>query len=84
MLDSKPSIIVIENKDRLTRFGFNYLQKLLKNQGTEIIVINKDNEDQTDLIKDMCSVIYSFCAKLYGMRRAANKTNAIKQQLEIN
>ena len=29
MLESEPTLIVVENKDRLTRFGFNYLQKLL-------------------------------------------------------
>jgi predicted site-specific integrase-resolvase len=30
MLESNPTIIVVENKDRLTRFGFNYLRRLLE------------------------------------------------------
>ena len=30
MLDSKPTIIVAEHKDRITRFGFNYLYRLLE------------------------------------------------------
>lgn len=75
--------ILVENKDRLTRFGFNYLKRLLKNQGTEIIVINEAEEDRVDLIKDLCSVIYSFCARLYGMRRAANKARKIKDELKV-
>lgn len=83
-IDKKPTRIVVENKDRLTRFGFNYLEKLLKLQGTEIIVINEANEDKEDLIKDLCSIIYSFCARLYGMRRAANKANQIKKTLKEN
>lgn len=83
-IDKKPTRIVVENKDRLTRFGFNYLEKLLKLQGTEIIVINEANEDKKDLIKDLCSIIYSFCARLYGMRRAANKANQIKKTLKEN
>ena len=78
-IDSKPKRIIVENKDRLTRFGFNYLKRLLHNQGTEIIVINESEEDKEDLIKDLCSIIYSFCARLYGMRRAKNKADKVKQ-----
>ena len=65
-IDSKPTRIIVENKDRLTRFGFNYLERLLQKQGTEIVVINESEEDKEYLIKDLCSIIYSFCARLYG------------------
>lgn len=78
-IDSKPSRIIVENKDRLTRFGFNYLKNLLAKQGTEIVVINEAEEDKEDLIKDLCSIIYSFCARLYGMRRAKNKADKVKE-----
>ena len=81
-IEARPSRILVENKDRLTRFGFNYLQRLLKNQGTEIVVINEAEEDREDLIKDLCSVIYSFCARLYGMRRAANKARRIREEIK--
>jgi putative resolvase len=82
MIESNPSRIVVENKDRLTRFGFNYLKVLLLHKhNTEIIVMHEDKEDEKDLIKDLCSVIYSFCAKLYGMRRAANKAKKIRETL---
>ena len=82
VINKKPTRIIIENKDRLTRFGFNYIERLLKEQGTEIIVVNEANEDKEDLIKDLCSIIYSFCARLYGMRRAANKAKKIKETLD--
>jgi predicted site-specific integrase-resolvase len=82
MLNSEPTIIVIENKDRLTRFGFNYLEKLLEKQGCKIEVINKDEEDEKDLIKDLVSIITSFCCRIYGIRRAQNKINKIKQILK--
>jgi putative resolvase len=79
MIESNPSRIVIENKDRLTRFGFNYIEKFLIKNGCEIVVINKTEEDEKDLLKDLTSVIYSFCARLYGMRRAKNKTDKCKE-----
>jgi len=84
MLESNPSLIIVENKDRLSRFGFSYIEKLLKKHGCEILVINKAQEDQEDLVKDLVSIIYSFCARLYGMRRAKNKADKFKQILKAN
>ncbi len=82
MLESQPTLIIVENKDRLTRFGFNYISRLLENQNCTIEVINQDHEDETDLIKDLVSIITSFCCRLYGIRRGQNKTRKIKQILE--
>lgn len=77
--DERANIIVVENKDRLTRFGFNYIEKLLNKSGRDIIIINKEHEDETDLIKDMIAIITSFCCRLYGARRGTNKSNKVKQ-----
>ena len=82
MLDQNYPIIVVENKDRLTRFGFNYLQILLEKLNTQIIVINSSTEDEEDLMKDLVSIITSFCCRLYGLRRTKNKVNKIKKILE--
>jgi len=84
MLDSKPTKIIIEHKDRLTRFGFNYLENLLGKLGCEIVVINKDKEDETDLMKDFIAIITSFCCRLYGLRRGRNKTVKMKGILSTN
>ncbi len=79
MLDSNPTTIVIENKDRLTRFGFNYISRLLEKLGTKVIVINSCTSDKDDLIRDLVAVMTSFCCRLYGMRRAKNKLKQIKE-----
>ena len=79
MLDDRPTCIIVENKDRLTRFGFNYLETLLKKLNCEIVVINRDKEDEQDLIKDMVSIMTSFCCRLYGIRRGKNKSKEIKE-----
>lgn len=72
------SYLIIENKDRLTRFGFNYIQKLLLKLNKEIIVINQSNNDNEDLMKDLISIIYSFSARMYGLRRKKNKKEIIE------
>ena len=84
MIDDNPTHIIVENKDRLTRFGFNYLEKLLAKLNIYIIVIHKDKEDEKDLIKDMVSIITSFCCRLYGLRRGLNKMKKIKNELNDN
>jgi putative resolvase len=78
MLEARPTHIIIENKDRLTRFGFNYLEILLKQNGCEIVVINRSDSDEVDLMKDMISVVTSFCCRLYGLRRGRSKTKEVK------
>lgn len=66
-------ILLVENKDRLTRFGFNYIKTLLEQQGKKIIVINNTDDNKEDLMKDLISVIYSFSARMYGLRRKKNE-----------
>lgn len=74
--------IIVEHKDRLTRFGFNYLEILAKKQGFEIIVVNPTVTDQEDLMQDFASIITSFCAQLYNRRRAKRRTKEIIQTLQ--
>ena len=81
LFKQKPDVIIIEHKDRLTRFGFNYIETLLAQLGTEIIVINRDQEEKDDLMKDLISIITSFCCRLYGLRRGRQKTREVKDQI---
>lgn len=82
LADPSISRIVIEHKDRGTRFGFRYIETLLKTYGREIEVVNQAENSTEDLLSDLTSIIYSFCARLYGQRRAKRKTEKIVQELE--
>ena len=44
----------------------------------KIIVVNKTDDDKTDLIQDLVSIIYSFSARMYGLRKKKNKEEVIK------
>jgi predicted site-specific integrase-resolvase len=81
LLESSPSRIVVEHKDRLTRFGFMYLERLLPKVGCELVVINRDFEEKDDLMKDLVAIITSFCCRLYGLRRGQNKAKQLKKEL---
>jgi len=79
--DTSITRIVVEHKDRLTRFGANYIETLMEAQGRIVEVVNVAENDKEDLIADLASVIYSFCARLYGQRRAKRKTETIVKEL---
>jgi len=80
--DRQATRIVVEHKDRLTRFGFRYLETLLEIQGRTIEVVNVAENDKEDLIADLVAIVYSFTARLYGQRRAKRKTERIVQELQ--
>jgi len=80
--DPTVTIIVVEHKDRLTRFGFNYIESLLSLSNRRIEVVNLADTGKEDLLNDLVSIIYSFCARLYGQRRAKRKTEIITKELE--
>ena len=75
-------LIVVEHKDRLSRVGFNYIQVLLKKLDKEVEVINLAEERKDDLMQDFVSIITSFCARLYSLRRRTRKTECLINCLE--
>ena len=75
-------LIVCEHKDRLTRVGFNYIKVLLNSQGKEVEVINEAREEKEDLMQDFISIITSFCARIYGLRRQKRRTECMIKCLE--
>lgn len=73
--------VIVEHHDRLTRFGFVYLQEWMRSKGCEIEVVNDVANDKEDLMKDFISLVTCFCAKLYGLRRTKRKTERIIQEI---
>ena len=79
--DPRVGVIVVDHKDRLTRFGFRYIEALLAVNGRRVEVVNLAENGREDLLSDLTAIIYSFCARLYGQRRAKRQTEKISQAL---
>ena len=77
--DKNVTRIVVEHKDRLTRFGFNYIKALWKG---ELVVINEVEGDEQDLMQDFVSLVTSFTARLYGRRRSKRATERLIEELK--
>jgi len=84
LADETLTVIVVEHKDRLTRFGFTYIQTLLETQGRRVEVVNLAENGREDLLDDLVAITYSFCARLYGQRRARRKTERITEELKAD
>ena len=73
--DTSMTLLVVEHRDRLTRFGFHYLETLLETQGRKIEVVNVAENDKEDLMADLVALVSA-----YGMTKKA--TMQIKQCIE--
>lgn len=83
IVDGEINKIFITYKDRLTRFGFGYIENICKLFNAEIIILNNTiNQEsfENELSNDLISIIHHFSMKLYGKRRS--ELNKIKKQLE--
>ena len=75
-------ILVVEHKDRLSRFGSTYIEQALTNNGVKLEIINQMDNKDSELIDDFVSIITSFCGRIYGRKRKA-KTQEIIDRLEL-
>ena len=70
--------VIIENKDRLVRFGFDLIKMLFEKYGTNIIVLSEEMNKsyEQELTDDLISIIHYYSMKSYSHRRKLN--NAAK------
>jgi putative resolvase len=72
LADPDTGVIVVEHRDRLVRFGFDYLAAALSATGRRIVVMD-DSEVENDLVRDMTELLTSFCVRLYGRQGARRR-----------
>jgi putative resolvase len=70
--DPSVTVIVVEHRDRLARFGVEQLESALAAAGRRVLVLDP-GETGDDLVRDMIEVLTSMCARLYGRRGARNR-----------
>lgn len=70
--DPGVAVIVVEHRDRLTRFGVEHLEAALGASGRRLVVLDAA-ESTDDLVRDITEVLTSMCAQLYGRRAAKNR-----------
>ncbi|MGH7870532.1 MAG: IS607 family transposase [Candidatus Dormibacteraceae bacterium] len=74
-------VLVVEHRDRLTRFGYGYIATLLEQQGRRVeAIFPSDTGD--GLVDDVVAVITSMAARIYGRRNSKRRAERIKTCIE--
>ena len=80
---NKISTVVIEHKDRLTRFNYNIFEFFINSYGVTIECVKSvlPQSFENELVTDILTIMSSYSAKIYGKRSHKNKKNENKQSL---
>ena len=81
LTDNSLGVILVEHRDRATRFGFNYIALLLESQGRRLEVIN-ETDTKDELVDDFVALITSMAARIYGRRASKRRSEQIRQCVE--
>lgn len=79
--DMTITVIVVEHRDRLARFGVPFLESVLESTGRRIMVLNV-TEHKEDLAQDFVDAVTYFCTRIYGKRAAKNKANKALEAIQ--
>ena len=72
LADHTVGTMVVEHRERLSRFGFEYVEAALAGRGARLMVMD-EAELEDDLVRDVTEVMTSLCARLYGRRSARRR-----------
>lgn len=70
-------ILVIEHRDRLTRFGYGYFESFFDKTGNKIDCVNETEDESEELMEDLVAFVKSIASRLYGLRRTNRKTEKV-------
>jgi excisionase family DNA binding protein len=75
VVNRQVDVVVVTYRDRLTRFGFEYLEHFFKQYGVRVEVAFGEEPKDTyqELVEDLIEIVTSFAGKLYGMRSHKKK-----------
>ena len=81
VMANKIKTIVISNKDRFIRFGYDWFEKFCEKFNTKIIIVNNETlSPNEELVQDIISILHVFSCRLYWLRKYKNQ---IKEDEEI-
>ena len=81
LTDPTIGTLIVEHRDRLTRFGYEYIRQLLETQGRHLEVLFP-SDTENELVDDFVAVITSMAARIYGRRNSKRRAERIKACIE--
>jgi putative resolvase len=80
----KINVVRVTHADRLTRFGYSYIERLLVQSGCAIEVLHDQTDltSEEELMRDFMSLLASFSGRLYGQRSKAARQRLLHNAVE--
>ena len=86
VINRQVDVVVVTYRDRLTRFGFEYLEYFFNQYGVRVeVAFGEEPKDvYQELVEDLIEIVTSFAGKLYGLRshRKRRLVEGFKKLLE--
>lgn len=61
--------VVVSYRDRLARFGFDLIERIIARSGGKVVVLNKiDSSPSSELVADLMAIVTVFSSRLHGLR----------------
>lgn len=74
VMENRIKTIIITNKDRFIRFGYDWFEKFCEKFNTKIIIVkNETLSPKEELVQDMIAILHEFRCRLYGLRKYKNQ-----------
>jgi len=79
IVNQEINTIIIQHKDRLSRFGLGIIESFSNQFGTKIVVIEKEENKSKDilLMNDLMALLTSFTGSIHGRRSHKNKVSLV-------
>lgn len=62
--------IIVAHRDRLARFGFDWLNWFCQKFDCQIVVLNQTNlSPEAEMVEDILAILHCFSSRLYGLRK---------------
>jgi len=75
--------LVVTHKDRLSRFGFEFIQRVFERFNCKVLVLNQvSTSPEEELIQDILSIIHVFSSRLYGLRKYKDEFKSLSSKSE--
>ena len=85
VMENKIKTIVISNKDRFIRFGYDWFEKFCEKFHTSIIVVNNETlSPNEELVQDIISILHVFSCRLYGLRKYKKQIKEDEESLDMD
>ena len=71
--------IVVAHRDRLCRFGFELVERIVGQNGGRVVVLGDlESSPQRELVCDLVSIIHVFACRIHGLRKYATAVSKDK------